>query len=161
MIIEIVQAFIVKIMDNGLGTFKTIYLNKEKYLLGALFSSLSTFFYLLGVVQVAKDSGFISIVTMCVATFVGTYLPGIFLKKTERDKLYIFEITASSLKEGKEFADSLRELNIAVKTDTARDSDLNKVLSCKAYCNNKNESRIVKELIPENFRHHVYVPLEY
>lgn len=160
MIIQIVQAFIVKIMDNGLGTFKSIYLNKEKYFLGALFSALSTFFYLVGVVQVAKDSSYISIITMCIATFIGTLIPGLLIKKTERDKLWIFEITASSMEEGKEFADTLRELNIAVKTEISYDSDKIKVLSCKSYCNTKEESKIVKSLIPDSFHHHVYVPIQ-
>ena len=141
MIVEIIKAFIVKILDNGLGTFKTIYLQREKYLTGALFNAFSTFFYLLGVVQVAKSNTMFSIISMCVATFIGTYLPGIFIKHSERDKLYIYEITAASLESGKEFADSIRECNIAVKTNISYDSDMEKVLTCKTYCSNKEESK--------------------
>ena len=160
MIIQIVQAFLVKIMDNSLGTFKTIYLNKEKYFFGAMFSAFSTFFYLIGVQQVAKDSGWLTISVMTFATFIGTYLPGFFIKRIERDKLWIFEITASSLEEGKKFADEIRELNIAVKTTVSYDSDMNKVLTCKTYCSTKHESRIINELIPQKFHYHVYVPIE-
>jgi hypothetical protein len=161
MIIEIIQAFMVKIMDNGLGTFKSIYLNKEKYFFGALFSAFSTYFYLIGVKQVTSDSGWLTIGVMTFATFVGTYWPGIFIRKIERDKLYIFEVTASSLEDGKKFADELRELNLAVKTTISYDSDMIKVLTCKVYCATKHESSMVNELIPEEFRYHVYVPIEY
>jgi hypothetical protein len=160
MILGFIQAFVVKSMDNGLSTFKSIYINKEKYFLGAVYSTLSTLFYLIGVKQVANDSGYVTIVAMTIATFISTYLPGIYLKRKERDKLYIFEITASSLDAGKEFADTLRELNIPVKTDTVRDTELIKVLSCKAYCSTKDESRIVKSLIPEDFHHHAYASIE-
>lgn len=159
MIIEIVQAFMTKIMDNGLGTFKSIYLNKEQYFRGALFAAASTFFYLVGVKQVVTG-GWVVIGVMTLATFVGTLLPGIFIKRTQRDRLWIFEITASSMEAGKEFADTLRELNLAVKTEKVRNSDLNKVLSCSIYCNSKDESRIVKNLLPKDFKRNILVPIE-
>lgn len=153
-------AFILKILDNGLSTAKTIYINKEKYVLGALLNAFSTFFYLVAIVQLTKDNSLESIIAMCVATFIGTYLPGVLIKKSERDKLWIFDITASSLDEGKEFADIIREHNIAIKSYSSYDKDMNKVLSCKIYCSTKTESRIVNKFIPNNFKYNVYVPLE-
>ena len=95
MIIEIAQAFIVKIMDNGLSTFKSIYQNKEKFLLSAIFAAASQFFYLVGVRQVTSSNGVIIICTMTFATFVGTLFPGLFIKKIEKDKPWTFKITAS------------------------------------------------------------------
>lgn len=153
-------AFVLKILDNGLSTAKTIYINKERYALGALLSSFSTFFYLVAIVQLTKDNSLKSIIAMCVATYVGTYLPGLLIKKSERDKLWIFDITANSFDEGKEFADKIREHNIAIKSYSSYDSDMNKVLSCKIYCSTKTESRIVNKFIPNKFKYNVYVPLE-
>lgn len=153
-------AFILKILDNGLSTAKTIYINKERYVLGALLNAFSTFFYLVAIVQLTKDNSLESIIAMCVATFIGTYLPGVLIKKSERDKLWIFDITASSFEEGKEFADIIREHNIAIKSYSSYDKDMNKVLSCKIYCSTKTESRIVNKFIPNKFKYNVYVPLE-
>ena len=155
----IIQAFFLKLIDNGLGTLKTIYIQKEKYTLSALFNAASTFFYLIAIVQVAKSNDIFSIIAMCVATFLGTLIPGLLIKKSERDKLYIYEITASDLEMGKIFADELRDTNIAIHSHTTYDEDMNKVLICKVYCSTKKESRIVDMLIPDEFRYHIYVPV--
>lgn len=160
LLIEILKAFFLKAIDNSFSTFKTIYLQKEEYLIGSIFNSVGTFFYLLGVVQIAKSNGLASILSMCVATFIGTYIPGLIIKKSERDKLYIYEITASSFNEGKDFADTVRECNIAVKTNISYDSEKSKVLTCKTYCSTKYESKIVNKLIPQHFHYHIYTPLE-
>lgn len=157
---EILLSFIFKTLDISLGTVKTIYINKEKYIVGAFFNSFSTFFYLIAIVQLTKSNDMYSIIAMCIATFIGTYLPGLLVKKSERDKLFIFDITADSLNSGKEFADKVRHHNIAIKTYSSYDSDMNKVLSCKVYCSIKEESRLVNKIIPANFKYNVYVPLE-
>lgn len=160
MIIEILKAFVLKALDNSLGTCKTIYLQKEKYLIGGLFNAFSTFFYLLGVVQITKGNSIFSILSMCLATFLGTYIPGVLIKRSEKDKLYIYEITANTLEDGKIFADAIRELNIAIKTNTSYDTEMNKVLTCKVYCSNKQESKIVIDNISKDFHYHAYVPIE-
>lgn len=152
-------AFALKILDNGLSTAKTIYINKEKYCLGALLNAFSTFFYLVAIVQLTKSNSLISIIAMCLATFIGTYLPGLIIKKSERDKIYIFDVTASTLDKGKEFADTIRDNNIAIKTYSSYDTDMNKVLSCKIYCTSRHESRVVNNTIPQDFKYNVYVPL--
>lgn len=159
MVFEILSSFVLKALDNGLSTFKTIYLQKEDYIKGAFYNALSTFFYLVGVVQIAKSNSIFSIVAMCVATFVGTILPGIMIKRSERDKLYIFDITADNLYLGKDFADAIRKENIAIKTFSSYDTYMNKVLTCKVYCTTKEESRIVNKLMPTTFRYNVYSPI--
>lgn len=161
MIIEILQAFFVKIMDNGLSTFKSIYQNKEKYIISALFASASQFFYLVGVKQVASGSGYVIISVMTFATFIGTLLPGIFMKKIEKDKPWTFEITASSFDKGIEFADELRKLDLDVKTTVSYDTEVIKVISCKVKCSTKEHSRKVMKLLPDDFEYEVTVPLQF
>lgn len=157
---EILAVFLMKTIDNALSTAKTIFINKEKYMTGAILNGLSTFFYLIAIVQITKSNSLLSIISMCIATILGTYLPGFILKKSERDKLFIFDITADDFENGKVFADAVRNTNIAIKSYITYDDDLNKVLSCKIYCINKNESTIINNLIPKTFRYNVYVPLE-
>lgn len=152
-------AFILKTLDNGLATAKTIYINKEKYVLGALLNAFSTFFYLVAIVQLTKNNSMSSIIAMCVATFIGTYLPGVIIKRSERDRIYIFDVTASTLEDGKRFADTIRNNNIAITTYSSYDSKMNKVLSCKIYCTTRYESRVVNNTIPQDFKYNVYVPL--
>lgn len=158
----ILMAFILKLIDNALSTAKTIYLHKERYVLGATLNSASTFFYLVAIVQVAKSNDMFSIIAMCIATFIGTLLPGLIMKKSERDKLFIYDITTDDLDRGKSFADLIRENNIAITTHVSYDSEMDKVLSCKVYCPTKIESRLVDDLLePTGFKYNKYIPLDY
>ena len=154
------MVFVLKIFDNGLSTARAIFINKEKYFLGAMLNAASTFFYLVALVELTKNSGMKSILSMCLATFIGTYVPGIMIKKSEREKLYIFDITADTLENGIKFADMIRESNIAVKTYSSYDTNMVKTLSCKAYCTTKEESKFINSRIPKSFKYHVYVPVD-
>lgn len=158
--IIIIIAFILKILDNSLSTLKTISLYKEKFFIGGIFNAFSCLFYLMAIVRITQDNdNTYSIIAMCVATFLGTYMPGVVMKKSERDKLYIYDITADSIENGTKFADKIRDRNIAIKTSISYDNNMNKVLSCKVYCMIKDESKAVVPLIPKSFKYHVYVPI--
>lgn len=157
---ELLIPFIIKAIDNALGSAKTIFMAKEKYFLGAIFNAGSFFFYSVALVQMIKSDSYSYILMMCLAVFIGTYIPGILVKKSERDKLYIYEITAPDVATGKTFADIIRRKNIAVKTSFAYDTKLNEVLCINVYCNTKEESKKVDSLIQPNFKYHKYEPKE-
>lgn len=157
---EILTSFILRILDNSLGTCKTIFISKGQYFLGALFNAFSSFFYLFALVQLTKSNSIYSILAMCLATFIGTYVPGKVIKKSEADKLFIFDITSDNFENGKQFADKVRNLNIAIKTYKTYDSNMQKALSCKIYCVNKEESSMVENLIMPNFKYNIYTPID-
>ncbi len=60
---------------------------------------------------------------------------------------------------GKEFADILRGANIATKTSVVYNNVMKKALSIKAYCSNKDESKLVNETIYHDFKFNIYVPM--
>lgn len=163
-IIEILIAFGLKLMDNALGTAKTVYLAKERYLRGAVFGALSTYFYLVAIVRIAQSSSNAAIVAMCVATFIGTYIPGKLIKKSEKDRLYIYDITGNSFDISIKLADAIKENNIAVRTEVAYNQEVEKTLVLKVYCPTKNESSSVIDILnSEKFKGktkwYVYVPV--
>jgi uncharacterized protein YebE (UPF0316 family) len=156
---EILIVFILKLIDNTLNTMKNIFLIKEKFLVSSLLAALSTAVYMVMVMKMAKTEGIISIIAIFVATFIGTLVPGVAVKKTEKDKLYIYDITADNINNGKEFADILREANIATKTSIAYNNEMYKTLSIQAYCSNREESRMVNDHISPTFKYNVYAPM--
>lgn len=163
-IIEILIAFGLKLMDNALATAKTVYISKERYLRGAVFASLSTYFYLIAIVRIANNSSNGALIAMCIATFIGTYMPGKLIKKSEKDKLYIFDITGGSFDLAVNLADNIRKENIAIRTEVAYNENVEKVLVLKVYCATKNESSIVtnilnSELFKGRTKWHVYTPI--
>lgn len=156
---EILIVFLLKLLDNTLGTMKNIYLAREKFFFSSLLAALSTTIYMLAVVRMAKSDGLLSIMAICSATFIGTLIPGLAVKKSEKEKLYIFDITADTMHSGKEFADILRNANIALKTTIVYDNMMVKTLSIKAYCANRKESKMVNEIIYPAFKYNVYTPM--
>ena len=156
---EILIVFLLKLIDNTLGTMKNIFLNKEKFFWSSLLAALSTTVYMITVVKMAKSDGIISIMAIFAATFIGTLIPGLAVKKSEKDKLYIFDITADNMDSGKEFADILRSANIATKTCVVYNNVMKKTLSIKAYCANREESKMVNENIYPDFKYNVYAPM--
>ena len=156
---EILIVFLLKLIDNTLGTMKNIFLHKEKFFWSSFLAALSTTVYMITVVKMAKSDGIISIIAIFAATFIGTLVPGLVVKKSERDKLYIFDITADNMESGKEFADILRGANIATKTSVVYNNVMIKTLSIKAYCANRAESKMVNENINPDFKYNVYAPI--
>ena len=110
--------------------------------------------------KMAKTDGLISIVAIFVATFIGTLLPGTVVKKTEKDRLFIYDITADNFNNGKKFADILREADIATKTSIAYNNEMDKTLSIQAYCSSRDESRLVNENISSTFKYNIYAPIK-
>lgn len=154
------MTFISKIMDNALSTLKTIYLHKGKYFASAMFNAASTFFYMTAIVNAVKDNSLWSIIAMCVATFLGSYIPAKIIEKKEGDRLYVYDITTDDYEDGIAFANNIREMNIPVKTSTIYNDKKEKVVEVKVFCNTKAESSMIKELIG-NYKYHAYVAQEW
>lgn len=156
---EILIVFTLKLIDNTLSTMKNIFLIKEKFLVSSLFAALSTAVYMVMVMKMAKTDGLISIIAIFAATFIGTLLPGTVVKRAEKDRLFIYDITADNINNGKKFADTLREADITTKTSIAYNNEMDKTLSIQVYCSNRHESRLVNKNISSTFKYNVYAPI--
>lgn len=153
--------FTCKIFDNALGTAKSIFLNKEKYVLSSFFQAASTAFYMFAVVKVVQSNDPLTLVVLVLATFIGALIPGLIYKKSIKETLYVFDITADTMENGKKFADTLRAENVKITTLTVHDQAMSKTLSIKAYCKTKTESKKVNDLICPEFRYNVYAPINF
>lgn len=152
--------FILKLLDGVFSTLKNIFLIKNKYFLSALVSTIGTFFYLTMVVELAKTTGIMATLVVCLANFIGTYIPSISMEKLEKDKLYIYSITSTTLEEGKAFADLVRKNNLAITTDGRRNENMEKVLFCEVYCKTREASKLLESLLPKAFKYNIQVPNE-
>ena len=157
---DYIIAFLLKFINNCLSTAKTITVSKGEYFLGALFNAISELFYLLVMVRVIKSNDIFSMLMVCFAVFLGTYITGVVFKKKQPEKLYIFDVTSDNMENGIDFADKVRFFNIAIKTYKTFDTNMNKCLSCKIYCNTREESKIVESLMLPNFKYNQIIPVE-
>lgn len=153
--------FMCKIMDNALSTLKNIYLHKGKYFASSIFSAAGTFFYMVAIVNAVKDNSLNSIISMCVATFLGSYLPAKLVERMEKDKLYVYDITTNTFEEGLSLIDEIKDLDIPFKSYTTYNNNLDKVIGVKVFCNTKAESALIKETINHDFKYHAYIAKDY
>ena len=158
---DILITFMCKIMDNALGTLKNIYLHKQKYLISSMFSAAGTFFYMVAMVNAIKDNSLWSIIAMCFATFLGSYIPARAVERMEKDKLYVYDITTKDMEEGLELIDEIKDLNIPFKSHSTYNDKLNKTIAVKVFCSTKTESLMIKEIIDDRFKYHAYIAKEY
>ena len=94
---ELIITFILKLLDQAINTSKSIFIAKERYLLGSIFNAISNFFYFIVIVRVAKSDDIATIFAICLATFIGTYASGKLIRKQEGDRLFIFRVTSDNL----------------------------------------------------------------
>ena len=155
MIAALAVIFVCKIFDCAFSTLKTILLCQDKYFLSAMCAAISVVFFVFTVQQ----GGLEAYIAIGIATFLGNYLPPKVVERLSSDKMFIYEITSDTLERGIEFADKLRELNIPLSTDTALDSNKNKVLVCKVYSASKVTSRMIMDNKPEEFKYNAVTPI--
>lgn len=153
--------FISKIADNALSTLKTMYLNKGKYFASSMFNAAGTFFYLTAIVNAIKDNSLGSIIAMCIATFLGSYVPAKFVERMEKDKLFVYEITTNTFEEGLELIDKIKDMNIPFKSSTIYNNNLEKVIELKIFCSTKIESAMIKDTINNSYKYHAYVAKDF
>lgn len=152
--------FAFTILNNIFATCRTIFVAKEKYWLSSFAAGISCLFSSLALMKAVSSGNIIEISGMCIGTFIGNLIPGIIIKKTEKEKMYIFDITSDSLESGLQFAENIRELNIPIRTTKVHNMQNEKTIVCKIYCQSKEESKIVKENIPKTFVWTVHVPID-
>lgn len=153
--------FLCKIADNALSTLKNIYLHKGRYFLSSIFSAIGTFFYMVAIVNAVKDNSLNSIISMCIATFLGSYLPAKLVERMEEDKLFVYEITSDSFEGGLELIDEIRDLNIPFKSTTIYNNKVEKVMEIKVFCSTKVESAMIKDILDEDYKYHAYIAKDY
>lgn len=147
--------FFLKLLDCILSTLKSIYLYKNKNFISALFNTIATGFYMLMIVKLSKSDSPIGILLICLATFLGSYIPAKFIDKTEKDKVFIFDVFPCDNQSGKDFADTIRSSNLAIVTYKGYSDNKELVLCSKVYSQSKEHSKLIESLIPNTFKYHV------
>ncbi|MGL4655944.1 MAG: hypothetical protein ACRCWM_08675 [Sarcina sp.] len=154
-----ILGFTLKLIDNILGTMKTVYVGRGKFFQGAIIKSISEIFYSLMVIKLAKDGSYAFIMATCMATFIGTLIAGYIVRRNERERLYNFDITCDTLENGINFADEIRSKGIDIKTYICYNNNI-KTLSCNIYCKTKRDSSVVFDVIEnyKGFKYNAVVP---
>lgn len=149
------EVFFLKLLDVTLNTAKHAFFVRNKHLLASLLGASTTFIYFMLITRVLSANNYTSIALVSLATFIGSYLPPIIIKHFEKDKVWVFDVTPTTSKEGRAFAKKIRSKGFPVVTYKSFNKLNQPVVCSKIFSDSKEKSREIKRLIPKGFKWHI------
>ena len=147
-----------KFADCSLGVLKTVFLVKNKFFISSILNSLSAalFIFVADTMANAPSEAKMSIAAVVfLANLAGGYFPPMLVDRLEKDRLFVYMITAPSMEDGTELADDLRRHNIPVSTSVVYGKEVEKTLAIKAYAVSREESRIISRHLSDEYKWHI------
>ena len=140
--------FLVKVLDNALGTTKTIMIQRSRWVLAGIAVTVSDFLYFWVTKRVVSTDSTAAILVVALAGGVGCALACIVNDRLSKDRTYVNVIMSDDLEEMKSLRDYLAEHHI---TNVAADSYTldwgRKTITITAYPDTREKSRLINEYI--------------
>lgn len=146
--IQFGMMFLAKVVDNLLNTTKAIFIQRNKAILAGISLSLSTFigYYITKIV--VRSDGLVPNIVASVAAGVGCIVAVSISNKLSKDRLYVNVLMCDNIYAMRELHDMLSKKHITnVVTDTYTKDFKSKSITITAYCETKEQSRILDEYI--------------
>ena len=140
--------FLAKVVDNILNTTKAIFIQRNKAILAGISLSLSTFigYYITKIV--VQSDGLVPNIVASVAASVGCIVAVSISNKLSKDRLYVNVLMCDNIYAMRELHDMLSKKHITnVVTDTYNKDFKSKTITITAYCETKEQSKILDEYI--------------
>lgn len=142
--------FFAKVLDNALGTAKTILVQHNKSILAGVALGLSNFIYFCITKNIVESDGLLSIIIVSVASGVGCCLAIAFNNRFSKDRTYVNVIMSDNIEEMRKLRDFLATNKITNVVSDSYDREWNKSLSITAYAETKDQSRLIDKYVENN-----------
>lgn len=147
-IIKLASLFFSKVLDNALGTAKTILIQKNKCFFAGVALAVSNFIYFKLTKDIVATDGDLALYVVAFASAVGCWLAIGFDNRFSKDKTYVNVIMSDDIDEMKKFRDFLAEHKITnVAMDAYTRDWSKKTLTISAYAETKQQSRLIDNYI--------------
>lgn len=146
--IQFVMMFLAKVVDNLLNTTKAIFIQRNKAIFAGISLALSTFigYYITKIV--VRSDGLVPNIVASVAAGVGCIVAVSISNKLSKDRLYVNVLMCDNIYAMRELHDMLSKKHITnVVTDTYTKDFKSKTITITAYCETKEQSRLLDEYI--------------
>ena len=144
----LVVLFLAKVLDNTLGTAKTILVQRNRCVLAGIALGLSNFIYLSITKNIVTSDSSLTLVIVSIASGVGCCLAVALSNRFSKEKTYVNVIMSDNKEAMKEFRDFLAQHHI---TNVANDSYTldwsTKTITITAYAETKVQSRLIDTYI--------------
>lgn len=140
--------FLAKVLDNTLGTAKTILVQRNRCVLAGIALGLSNFIYLSITKDIVTSDSGVALVIVSIASGVGCCLAVAISNHFSKDKTYVNVIMSDDVDEMKQLRDFLAENKITnVASDSYTRDWSRKTLTITAYAETKDQSRLIDNYI--------------
>ena len=140
--------FFAKVLDNALGTSKTILIQRNKWFLSGITVLISDFLYFWVISKVVSANNNTAIFVVAIAGGFGCSIACLINDRFSKDRTYVNVIMSDNLDEMKSLRDFLAEKHI---TNVATDSytlDWNtKTISVTAYADTKAQHKLIQKYL--------------
>ena len=146
--IQFGMMFLAKVVDNILNTTKAIFIQRNKAILAGISLALSTFigYYITKIV--VQSDGLVPNIVASIAAGVGCIVAVSISNKLSKDRLYVNVLMCDNIFAMKKLHNFLAEKHITnVVTDTYTKDFKSKSITITAYCETKEQSKILDEYI--------------
>ena len=146
--IQFGMMFLAKVVDNILNTTKAIFIQRNKAIFAGISLALSTFigYYITKIV--VRSDGLVPNIVASVAAGVGCIVAVSISNKLSKDRLYVNVLMCDNIYAMRELHDMLSKKHITnVVTDTYTKDFKSKTITITAYCETKEQSKILDEYI--------------
>ena len=140
--------FLAKVVDNILNTTKAIFIQRNKAILAGISLALSTFigYYITKIV--VQSDGLVPNIVASIAAGVGCIVAVSLSNKLSKDRLYVNVLMCDNIVAMQKLHNFLAEKHITnVVTDTYTKDFKSKTITITAYCETKEQSKILDEYI--------------
>lgn len=146
---NLLQLFLLKMVDTIIGSGKTIFMIRGQKFLSALSQAVSNVFYILLMSKLMKSTDPASIAVTSAAMFIGQYITQSIADKFNKVKVYKISATAKTeeLKEVSVDALGKEDLNFRVLKAEGKHS---RAYAIDVFCHTKEETKIAKEILNNN-----------
>lgn len=149
-ILNLVFLFFVKVIDNILGTSKTILVQQNKGILAALSVVISQIIFYKLIDAVGDSENDLTMYVVSIASGFGTYLAVKLNDKFSKEKTYVNVILSDNRDAMEDLLGYLRKNKITNLTTDAYTKDWKKTLSITAYAETKEQSKLLDKYIAES-----------
>lgn len=149
--IHLAVLFAAKMLDNALGTAKTILVQRNRCFLAGIALILSNYIYFCITKNIVTADSDLAILIVSVAGGAGCWLAMALNNRISKDRTYVNVIMSDDLEAMRQFRDFLAEHHITnVATDSYTLDWSTKTITITAYVETKDDSTLINRYIQDS-----------
>lgn len=156
---NLIQLFVLKMVDTIINSGKTIFLIRGQKFLSALSQAISNIFYVILMSKLMKSTDPASIAVTSLAMFIGQYLSQWVAEEFSKCKVYKVSATAKNTLVGEMVMDALNNADLDFRVLEAKGRKT-KTYVIDIFCHTKEETKAARQILDRNKLKHYTVELK-